>query len=100
MYIVADSDRLVLLSTGITITKASYGSNCKGVKEGNQTGQLAEECNSRESCDYKVDHKKIGDPAIGCQKTYEVVYNCREMKSSLPAEASGKKLKLYCTILL
>ena len=60
---------------GIRILSATYGGNC-GVAEGNVTDHIARQCNGKYRCHYTVDHKVIGDPAYGCEKTYVVRYQC------------------------
>ena len=55
--------------------------------------------NGKNTCSYKVDHRIIGDPAVGCAKTYVYAFECchqRECYSQLPAEASGKTLTIGC----
>ncbi len=59
----------------ILISSATYGGNC-GVARGNVTSHIAGQCNGKSNCRYRVDHKIIGDPAIGCAKTYTVQYRC------------------------
>ena len=59
----------------IVVQSATYGGNC-GADPGNVTDHIAEACNGKSECTYTVDHKVIGDPAYGCQKTYIVTYRC------------------------
>lgn len=69
----------------ITINEATYGWNCRKfkpwsgrantVKKDNDT-KIRSECEGRSTCKYTIDYKKIGDPAYGCEKEYEVTYKC------------------------
>jgi hypothetical protein len=59
----------------IHVTDATYGLNC-AVKQGDVTDHIARQCNGQTRCDYSVDHTVIGDPAYGCQKDYQVNYQC------------------------
>ena len=61
--------------SGIKIEGATYGGNC-GVPVGNASTHIAELCNGRTQCWYKVDSQLIGDDAYGCSKDYEVRYSC------------------------
>ncbi|WP_217520162.1 hypothetical protein [Roseicyclus elongatus] len=82
----------------INVLSASYGVNC-GAPQGNVTGHIAAQCNGQTSCDYRVDHTVIGDPAVGCRKTYQVSYECGDgvtRTAEAPAEASGRSVALQC----
>merc|ERR1712045_1022473 len=87
-------------SDGIVVKSALYGTNCGPGND--QTSNLAADCNSKQQCDYNIDHNLIGDPYPGCPKTYTVEYQCfnDEVKSfTVSAEASGKIAHLYCSFL-
>lgn len=82
----------------IKVLQARYGVNCKAVKP-DVTAHLATVCNGKETCDYTVNAGAIGDTAPGCAKAYEASYECTAGKSltaALPAEASGKSIRLSC----
>ncbi|MBI3073186.1 MAG: hypothetical protein HYY84_13820 [Deltaproteobacteria bacterium] len=100
----------------IEVLTASYGANCPArgsrsasgrrtmVPQGNQTRNLAAECNGKTSCAYVVDIARIGDPSVGCAKDYLAKYRCAsygDVKSVLiPAEAGYRKtLALSCAAL-
>jgi hypothetical protein len=57
------------------VSDATYGGNC-GAVWGNATEALAKACNGLASCDYRVDYRVIGDPAIGCGKNYVAHWRC------------------------
>ena len=57
------------------VADATYGGNC-GAVWGNATEALARACNGLASCDYRVDYRVIGDPAIGCGKEYVAHWRC------------------------
>ena len=84
-------------STTIRVKSATYGGNC-GAPRGNATRELETQCNGRESCNYMIDHRAIGDPVVGCKKTYKYEYMCgtSPRQGSVSAEASGKSAKLSC----
>jgi hypothetical protein len=85
----------------ITVTAATYGGSCEGVA-GNVTNYVAASCNGKPACDYKVDYKAIGDPAIGCSKDFVATWHCGDAAASheqkAPAEAGyGAVVSLRCT---
>lgn len=83
----------------LIILSASYGVNCSAGLYGNQTANLRVPCQGQSSCTYTVVTRDIGDPAVGCAKTYEVYYTCNEISlniKTLSAEANGKTLTLQC----
>jgi len=59
----------------ITVVAATYGENC-GAPSGNVTARLASACDGRPRCAYAVDYRIIGDPAVGCGKTYVAEWRC------------------------
>jgi hypothetical protein len=76
----------------IKVIEATYGGNCKGVAKGNATRYVAEACDSRDLCNFRVYYKQLGgDPAAGCDKDFKVAYSCgRSTKRDTceyPAEA-------------
>jgi hypothetical protein len=62
-------------AAGIEVMQATYGSNC-GAGWGNATPDVANACNRTQECDYQVDVRRLGDPAIGCAKQFVVEYRC------------------------
>lgn len=84
---------------GIKVNYAFYGRNCEA-RQPDVTSHVAKTCNQKASCAYTVDHKVIGDPAIGCHKDYEVSYTCpgqiQSKTAALSAEASGNTVLLAC----
>jgi len=96
--------RSSIKSAGIVVKSALYGTNCG--TGSNQTSNLADACNSKQQCDYTINHNSIGDPSPGCPKTYTVEYQCSigdqydEVKSfTVSSEASGKIAHLSCSFL-
>lgn len=84
----------------IRVSSATYGLNC-GVASGNVTDHIAAQCNGRQSCNYTIDHKIIGDPAKGCAKDYRVTYSCSGggTKSTTASKEAGwgdKSVALVC----
>jgi peptidoglycan/LPS O-acetylase OafA/YrhL len=91
----------VPIAAGIRVLAATYGGNC-GAKAGNVTRALSSACEGKESCDYRVDVNKLGDPAGGCAKAFTAQYACApgqaRFTKDLPAEAGlGSQLLLSCT---
>lgn len=84
---------------GIRVNYAWYGRNCEA-KNPVVTNHIAMLCNLKTSCAYIVNHKVIGDPAVGCNKDFQVSYTCPKQENAkiatVPAEASGKMLQLSC----
>lgn len=84
----------------ITVVAGTYGANC-GVARGNKTAPLAETCNGKRSCAYRIDHKVIGDPAVGCGKNYVAEWRCENQgqtnTATIAAEAGlGSEITLSC----
>ena len=87
-------------AAGIEVVQATYGSNC-GAGWGNATRNVADACNGTQDCDYHVDVRRLGDPAIGCAKQFVVEYRCTRGQPSrrvtVPAEAGlGGIASLAC----
>ncbi len=60
----------------IVVDSATYGSNC-GADTGNDTGNLAAQCNGHQQCVYRVSNQRPGgDPTPGCTKNYAAQYHC------------------------
>lgn len=85
----------------LTIKRATYGENCRGrggagsaPASHEQTRNLQAACSGQNVCRYTVDHNQIGDPAVGCAKSYSVTFGCA---SSLAAEASGQAIGIRCS---
>jgi hypothetical protein len=85
----------------IRVRAAVYGENCQSSSD--VTAAVAERCNGRIECRYRVDHTVIGDPAPGCVKDFRVKWSCggqRERQRSVGGEhggeASGQSIHLDC----
>ncbi|MCE1225138.1 MAG: hypothetical protein LWW87_01490 [Geobacteraceae bacterium] len=83
----------------IRVVAGSYGLNC-GTSHGNKTEHLAQQCNGKKRCEYKINYQVIGDPAVGCGKEYVAEWQCGdgELKSTKAnAEAGfGSVITLSC----
>jgi peptidoglycan/LPS O-acetylase OafA/YrhL len=77
------------VAAGIRVISATYGANC-GVARGNITWALVNACDGRNSCDYVVDVTKLGDPAGGCAKDFNVNYACMPDNSAQTTELAGE----------
>jgi hypothetical protein len=84
----------------IEIISATYGLNC-GASPGNETAHLAEACNGKPECLYRVDYTAIGDPVPGCGKDYVVEWRCAGSRSprrirAAPEAGYGAVITLTC----
>jgi hypothetical protein len=84
---------------GISVATATYGRNCKA-PQGNATRDVAESCQGKSDCAYKIQPARLGDPAQGCGKNFTVSYFCPSESvmrhNKLPAESDGKTVRLSC----
>ena len=84
----------------VRVLGAVYGRNCAGQNNTNVTNDLARQCQGRDYCVYRIDHRQIGDPRPGCAKDYAARYICRdggnEHYVSANPEASGQSVVLDC----
>jgi hypothetical protein len=88
----------------ISVQSAIYGPNCRVFH--NVTAHLASACNSGngQRCEYRIDHRVIGDPTVGCAKDYVYRWSCvggddRDVHESVVyREASGKTAILTCPV--
>jgi hypothetical protein len=82
----------------IDVTDATWGTNCPGVQDGNETVGLSQQCDGLTTCVPKL---TIADPSGGCAKDLVVSYSCGSGQSftvQWPGEAqTNKTLKLDCT---
>jgi hypothetical protein len=107
-----DSPGTRVASGVIGIVEASYGLSCKNhrvqapsenqVRAGNATAAVAKACDSKSgTCRYAVDVAKLGDPANGCGKDFQVKWRCdpdgtRTHEARLAAEANGRSISISC----
>ncbi len=90
------------LYTGIQAEMATYGTNCNSYKD--YAWHVNKVCGRKTSCNYKIDHTVIGDPAFGCAKSFFLKWRCFDKNGYVsiardeyvPQEASGKTLSLVC----
>lgn len=113
--IVIDTDGKTLFKSGeavsecgssgggkIKVTSATYGGNCSdsSVEIGNVTSKVSTgfKCDGATSCNIPVSNSTLGgDPAKGCRKDFDIVYQCggsQFTKNLSPAE--GKTMVLDC----
>ena len=61
----------------ITINSATYGGNCSSssVQIGNVTDKVVN-CNWKDSCSIPISNGTLGDPAPGCEKSFDIAYKC------------------------
>jgi hypothetical protein len=89
--------------------EATYGKDCQQiqpgnatpVKDGNATAAVKAACRSEAaSCLFVVDVIKLGDPANGCGKDFQVSWRCgvqpRLRQFYLPAEADRATALISC----
>ncbi len=88
--------------TGIQAEMATYGTNCNSYHD--YAWHVNKVCGRKQSCEYKIDHKVIGDPAYGCAKSFFLKWRCFDKNGYVSLsrdewveqEASGKVLNLVC----
>lgn len=95
-----DQNRYYGGGVSVRVLGAAYGRNCAGQINTNVTDDLARQCQGRDYCVYRIDHRQIGDPRPGCAKNYQARYICRDGGSehfvSANPEASGQSVVLDC----
>ena len=86
----------------IQVISAVYGANCGRPLD--VSGSLRQACDTKQRCDYLVDHTKLGDPAVGCRKDYTYRWRCVGSEKYAPVseqkvapEASRKYASLWCS---
>lgn len=88
--------------TGIQAEMATYGTNCGMYHD--YAWHVNKVCGRKMSCDYRIDHRVIGDPAVGCRKSFFLKWRCFDKNGYVTLardefveqEASGKMLRLVC----
>ena len=97
---IPNQDRYHGGGVSVRVLGAAYGRNCPGNVNTNVTNDLARQCQGRDYCVYRIDHRQIGDPRPGCAKDYQARYVCRdggnERYVSANPEASGQSVVLDC----
>lgn len=63
------------LDAHVHVISGSYGLNCQA-PPGNETEHLFQRCEGRTVCTYEIDYRVIGDPAVGCPKSYLAEWRC------------------------
>jgi hypothetical protein len=95
----------------IHVTEATYGESClhfvpagghtNPVKMGNATVVASQSCDNTDVfCPIYIDHVKLGDPAVGCDKDFAVSWRCGTSqtvhRNRLAAEAIGQVTWIGC----
>ena len=63
--------------SGISVENVHYGQNCgTSANSGSTLSHVQSLCNGKVQCSYDINHNIIGDPAVGCEKDYKLVYRC------------------------
>ena len=97
-------------NAGIQVLDADYGGNCRTFRPplpsansfapDNATSAVAQKCDGKAHCFFRVDVAELGDPANGCSKDFSVRYVCRPedepLVKRIDAEAHGKAVELDC----
>ena len=85
----------------LEIVEATYGGSCKAT-EGNVTKSVVSSCSGNKHCNYVVDVYRLGDPASGCAKDFDVRWRCGRKDAikvgHIEAEAGvgGKSVLMQC----
>lgn len=92
------------IPTVIKITEATYGASGE-VSSGNVTTPVANYCNNKKACNYKVHPRFIGDPSPRKKKSISIHWKCEaegaisvENKIDLPIINEGKILEIQCPL--
>jgi hypothetical protein len=94
----------------IEVIDATYGRNCQSddvnaavpgrFRAGNATAAVQIACMTSARCEFAIDVARLGDPAPGCAKDFNVTYRCRSERAtrtaSSPPEAHGHSVNLEC----
>ena len=73
----------------VEILSATYGKSC-GAPADNALKSVVNRCSGTLSCDYKVDVFKLGDPASGCAKDFDVTWRCGRNDVSSTSRVEGE----------
>ena len=83
----------------IMVVSGTYGQNC-GAQRGNATPDLAIRCDGKDTCEYRIDRRRILDPAAGCPKDFRAEWRCgkTEFHTAMlsPEAGEGSTLVLSC----
>lgn len=83
----------------VKVLSATYGENCGG-ERGNATSGLASTCDGRENCLFEINPGRLGDPVVGCVKTFLAEYTCGDGVPPRMARAgpdtSMRTIRLAC----
>jgi hypothetical protein len=83
----------------IKVVSGTYGQNC-GAQRSNATPDLAARCNGKDTCEYRVDRRRILDPTAGCRKDFLAEWRCgkTEFHTAMlsPEAGAGSTLVLSC----
>src|SRR4051794_31273842 len=87
---------------GVNVLGATHGRTLVPINDysssparmGNVTAQVAAACQGQKTCTFTVGQDLIGDPAYGCWKSFDVLYQCAENGNatatvSIPAAPGG-----------
>ncbi len=84
----------------IQVESATYGANC-GAWRGNATSEVRWQCDGQQVCDYYISVSRLGDPAPGCPKNFDVRYRCgfggQTKHETVFQEANGGIARLDCS---
>lgn len=83
----------------IKVVSGTYGQNC-GAQRGNATSELAIRCDGKDTCEYRVDRRRVPDPDAGCPKDFLAEWRCgkTEFHTAMlsPEAGAGSTLVLSC----
>ena len=98
---------------GVNVIEATFGGTtvpifnaCPVIAPGNVTAAVHAACQGLKTCEFTVDLDILGDPAFGCWKSFEVIYQCaqnsnatrREWIDADPNGADNQSVTLTCPI--
>ena len=96
-------------TSGIHIVRATFGDNCRlklypfriyRVGKGNVSNDIRDKCEGKEYCKVMVNIRKLGNPAKGCKKDFNLSYFCsgdeRSRSISLKSESLIQPVFVSC----
>ena len=84
--------------TTISVSTATYGSNCDKAVPGNATSVAKSECDGKQTCSFPVQDAAgtIGDQCVGLEKTFDATYLCGSIEKTVHVPGpSEKKTALF-----
>jgi len=99
LKLLTDSTKDISPNGAISVESGTYGGNCSAPR-GNVTKHLADSCNNKKTCEYKITRSNLGDPYFMCHKQYVAEWRCGDNRTlhraQVRPEAIDQKIILKC----